>query len=136
MKEKTCIICMDSGKNLVKPCLCSGGYYHEKCLVEWLESRTDGVIGCEICDSEYTGIIVKTYYIYRLHVFIYSMVMIGILTILFIKKPISTYICVFIVSILLLIYIFLDYDCIKKYKEAKKVIKIYKRNDIIGPSIE
>ena len=109
---------MDSGKNLVKPCLCSGGYYHIKCLVEWLESRTDGVIGCEICDSEYTGIIVKTYYIYRLQIFIYSMVFIGILSILFTKKLISTYICIFIGSILLLIYIFLDHDCIKKYKEA------------------
>src|ERR1700722_10226624 len=57
--SKLCRICLDNDnpKDLISPCLCSGGsaYVHRKCLDDWRSGNTNGRAFkvCEVCQFEY-----------------------------------------------------------------------------------
>lgn len=62
--KKICRICIvdDWQFRLIAPCKCRGSmkYVHQECLDKWRTSRMHGRSYCEICNTRYLGIIIKS----------------------------------------------------------------------------
>ena len=54
---KTCRICLDNEKDLISPCMCSGGsaYVHRECLDNWRSVNKNGRAFkfCDVCQFEF-----------------------------------------------------------------------------------
>lgn len=69
MEERLqCRICLDKiESNYIKPCNCSSGIFHEKCLEKWIQTKESTT--CEVCLTNYRGIyfryILHSYYLFN-----------------------------------------------------------------------
>ena len=63
-----CRICLENiNGQYIKPCYCSSGNYHIKCLEKWILTKEK--LSCEVCLSNYKGIYLKyilhSYYLFN-----------------------------------------------------------------------
>ena len=139
-----CRICLDSvHSNMIKPCLCTNGYFHIDCFLKWIHFSQK--THCEVCLGEFNYIQVKTRYNYAA-IFIFLLSSICIQSVcffwLYYIREIYTYegyetYGIMILVFILTIYLFcnvLIYYCIKqkyKFKITDVTFKYEKINPLL-----
>ena len=60
-EDNICRICLDNVQsNIVKPCLCTNGYFHIDCFLKWINVSQN--THCEVCLGKYNYIQVNKRY--------------------------------------------------------------------------